>query len=81
MRTLPQPECKYGYTQKQLERILGDRISDFDKFMNGQTGAICNGQEYNYDDDKHEMTGCGPHGYVVYKSDLEGFLNGNKIWD
>ena len=66
---IPKPACRYGYTEEQVEEIVGDRLEEFHVWFRGQTGAICDGGKfYN--------TGCGPHGAVVYAHDLERFLSG-----
>lgn len=81
IKDLPAPECKYGYTQDQLKSILKDRFNDFCDYSIGSTGTICNGQEYNRDTDKHDLTNCGPHGLVTYKCDVETFLEGRPTFD
>lgn len=78
---LPKPECKYGYPQKQLKEILGDRVNEFNKYVVGQTGTICNGKIYNYDKDKYEPSGCGPHGIVTYMCDVRTFLENRPTLD
>jgi hypothetical protein len=81
VKDLPKPKCEFGYPTDQLEEILGDRLKEFNKYMVGQTGSICVGQKYNRDTDKHDLTGCGPHGIVVYKCDLITFLEGRATLD
>lgn len=80
---LPKPECKYGYTENQLIEILSpiNKYVEFNKWMYGQTGSICDGREYDYGKKEYVATGCGPHGGVVYSSDLERFLQGRPIID
>lgn len=80
-KTLPKPQCKYGYPDKQLEEILKDEYRTFLNWMNGQTMTLCDGREYDHKLEEYRSTGCGPHGAVVYKHDLEGFLNGRQVWD
>jgi hypothetical protein len=74
------PECDMGYTVPQLEEILGDRMPDFDRFMHGQTFSLCDGRLYNYETKGYDA-GCGPHGTVVNRSDLERFLRGGRVID
>ena len=49
---------------------------EFRKWHNGQTGAICDGREYDHDLGRYVNTPCmgAPHGYVVYGDDLARFL-------
>lgn len=75
------PACELGYPGDQLERILGDRLPAFGLWMSGQTGVICDGQRYSYERGESEPTGCGPHGPVVYATDLTRFLAGRPIID
>lgn len=74
-KNLPIPECKYGYTEVQITSILGVKLEQFNCWMRGKTGAICDGREYNYDKKIYESTNCGPHGFIIYKTDLLRFLN------
>lgn len=78
---LPKSECKLGYPINQIEKILGSRLDEFNKYMVGQTGAICEGREYDYNKKKYKPSGCGPHGIVVYKCDLLTFLEGRPTLD
>lgn len=73
---LPAPACELGYTFEQVEQITGEHFSDFEEWFAGQTGAICDGQRYNYDIREYEKTGCGPHGCIIYPWDVERFLRG-----
>jgi hypothetical protein len=38
---LAKQSCELGYTQQDLASILADRVVEFDKWMFGQTVAIC----------------------------------------
>lgn len=78
---LPQPICKMGYTKAQLEQILGPRLTEFNRWMYGQTGAICDGREYDHAAKAYKPTNCGPHGMVVYAHDLRQFLSGGRALD
>ncbi len=75
------PGCQLGYTDDQLGRILGDRLPEFFRWMAGQTVAVCDGRQYNYDTKEYEPTGCGPHGSATYAWDLQRFLDGRPIID
>ncbi len=79
--TLEKPECSIGYPQSQLERILGDRLDEFNRWMNGQTMTLCDGRSYCYECKQYRETGCGPHGPVVYQWDLGRYLAGKPIID
>lgn len=75
------PECQLGYTETQLDRILGDRRREFNAWMRGQTIAMCDGKKYNHEEKRYEDTGCGPHGLVVYSWDLQRFIFGLPVVD
>lgn len=74
---LPKPECEMGYPLAQVKNILGNNIDTFNKWMVGQTGAICNGKLYDRDLDKNVSSGCGPHGMIIYTHDLKEFIRFN----
>jgi hypothetical protein len=71
MKTLEPPACRYGYTDEQVERIVGDQIDAFNHWMAGQTLAVCDG------------TGrCRKaHGTITYQIDLLRFLDGHTPLD
>lgn len=73
---LPRPACRYGYTDAQVRDIVGPRLDAFRAWHRGQTGAICNGREYDPAGGADVATGCGPHGMIVYPDDLRRFLAG-----
>lgn len=79
---LPEPECRGGYTQRQIEEITGGRFDEFTHWMRGQTMMLCEGYRYNHDTQEYE-TACGgiSHGGIVYPWDLERFLSGRPIID
>jgi hypothetical protein len=81
--TLPRPACPLGYPRDQLERILGDRLAAFHKWHVGQTGAICDGRDWNWTAKEYEPNECAdnPHGMVVYASDVREFLAGRRPSD
>lgn len=74
--TTPKPECRLGYTEVQLDAILGDRRANFNRWMRGQTIALCGGPR-----DGGDRTCTVPHGVAVYPWDLENFLRGGPILD
>jgi hypothetical protein len=78
---MERPECELGYPVDQLMRILGDRFSEFLKWMTGQTFTSCTGTRYNYLAEEYEPTGCGPHGFVYYEWDVKRFLSGLPVID
>lgn len=78
---LPKPDCKLGYTQQQVEAIMGPRSTDFHRWMRGQTVSLCEGTEWDYDSQTSKLTGCGPHGVIIYRSDVEQFLRGGGPLD
>jgi hypothetical protein len=85
MSSLPEPACPYGYTRKQIVEILATstRVEEFDKWMRGQTMSMCQGKSYNYEMRVYEPSACAgnAHGTVVYRHDLERFLQGLEPLD
>ena len=81
MAKLPKPDCELGYTDKQVDTIMGLRMAEFQRWMAGQTMAICDGRRFSYAENRYEATGCGPHGYITYPWDLQRFLDGKPIID
>lgn len=80
-KILPEPACELGYTIDQLREIMGERFDEFCKWTYGQTVALCDSTRYDYDLKKSIATGCGPHGAVVYRWDVERFLDGRPVVD
>ena len=78
---LPVPECQSGYTRGQLETLFGDRLDEFWHWFRGQTGSICDGRRYDHEKRQYFPTGCGPHGPVVYQSDVVRFVRGMGPFD
>ena len=70
-RVMEKPKCNMGYTRAQLARILGIRLPKFDRWMRGQTGAVCEGNG------KCKAV----HGFIVYPHDLQQFLDGRMSFD
>lgn len=81
LKELPEPECELGYTDSQLKTILGSRYKEFMSWMSGQTVAICDGRVFNYEANRMQDSGCGPHGVVVYYWDLKRYLDGLPVVD
>jgi hypothetical protein len=81
MSNIPKAECRFGYPVQQLENILGNRITEFYKWMHGQTFSSCDGRLYNYETEAYEASNCGPHGFVYYQGDVERFLDNRPIVD
>lgn len=79
--SLMDPECNMGYTEEQVTRIMGARLYDFRRWMHGQTGAICDGKQWNPETEEYEQTQCGPHGFITYRQDVERFLLGLPVVD
>lgn len=81
-RPLPTSNCGQGYPRSQLIAIIPtDELERFDAWMDGQTMSICDGRRYNHVAREYENTGCGPHGPVVYRHDLQRFLDRLPIID
>ena len=69
--TLEISECYMGYPRSQVERVVGpERIKEFDRWMYGQTAAICQGENCQVS-----------HGTVIYPWDVKRFLEGRPIID
>jgi hypothetical protein len=75
------PECQLGYPETQLMEMLGPIMDSFMYWMRGQTFSACDGKRYNYETNKYEDTGCGPHGYVFYTHDVERFFSELSVFD
>ena len=79
---LPPPECVSGYTRAQIEEILGDRTAEFWAWMRGQTMTLCEGRKYDHGTKSYVVACNGiAHGPVVYRWDLERFIDGRPIID
>ncbi len=78
---LPAPSCKLGYTAEDLLNVLGTRLNEFYMWMGGQTFSSCDGRRYNHETEEYEPTYCGPHGFVYYPWDVQGFLDDKPITD
>lgn len=73
--------CRYGFTENDLDQLLGARRPEFDRWMRGQTQAICDGRTFDYGANSYVPSGCGPHGVISYGSDVRRFLSGGPIVD
>lgn len=80
-----EPLCKYGYTNSQIEEIMGDDLDNFIEWMYGQTMMICEGRAYNHETKEYEEA-CGgvSHGTVFFNWDVQRYLEGGlakEYWD
>ena len=81
-----QPECRLGYPECQVTRILANndkRLDEFNSWMFGCTMALCDGRVYNPETKLYEPSACfqHPHGAVVYTWDMARFLAGLPVID
>jgi hypothetical protein len=90
------PSCPDGYTEKDLEIIMGARLPEFRKWMTGQTCSLCEGKEYNHATQQYQSTVCSGmfpgmavsrdevlegHGMITYTWDVDRFLKGLPVID
>ncbi|MFT4260365.1 hypothetical protein [Microbacterium sp.] len=79
MTTLPPPDCAFGYTQEQVNDLLGDGPAQqaFWDWMYGQTQALCTGEQYSHTEGHMVPNSCAghPHGPVVYTWDFARYWN------
>lgn len=81
---LEPPECHLGYPIQQLKDRLPDAdFEDLNKWMSGQTGAICEGRRYDHETREYEPDECAnePHGFVWYTHDIERWKRGLPVID
>lgn len=80
--TIPQ-SCPIGLTEDDLEKLFGDELEDFKKWMVGQTFSICTGERYDFDQNAYTSSSCfpNPHGYVYYRGDVERYILGLPVID
>jgi hypothetical protein len=72
---MPKPECRWGYTEAQVNKIMGERVDEFRSWMDGQTVGFCQGRAYDHDKrEYYEVCDGKHHGVVVYSCDIERFL-------
>ncbi|MDR2323279.1 MAG: hypothetical protein LBE60_16715 [Microbacterium sp.] len=61
---LPEPECAFGYSERQLRDALGDRYDDFIEYVLMRANAICTGN-----------SPCAvAHGNTFYQHDVQRFV-------
>ena len=60
---LPEPKCKWGYTEEQVADIMGDRLNEFRKWNRGSTMVSC----------------WDHHGSITYVEDVANFLRGLAV--
>lgn len=75
--------CPHGYTEEDLQTLLGDRYQTFMHWMRGQTVSECDGFKYNHETSEYELSDCSnqPHGTIYYSHDVKRFLKGKPIID
>ncbi len=74
--------CKYGMTIDDLADVFNEgELAELYDWMRGQTGAICEGREWDYDLGDYIEVDCGPHGMVVYRNDVMRFIEGLPVVD
>lgn len=71
------PECRGGYTYRQVQEIVGDREDDFWHWMRGQTMMVCGGPD-DGGNKKCEVAHGAP---IVYSWDMERYLAGRPVLD
>lgn len=72
IEAMPEPICKYGYTQSQVDLIIGlARKDEFAEWMRGQTVSLCEGC------DGTRLA----HGFITYRSDVWRFINSMPVVD
>lgn len=82
VENLPEPQCKLGYPVTQLPDFLTeDQFIRLGNWMDGQTMILCEGWYYDYDRKEKVPDDCGPHGTVVYRRDINRFLQGLPVDD
>lgn len=72
---LPEPKCIYGFTNKQIQTIMGNRLEAFQKWMRGQTVCCCPGMSQGCDNTDHRDS------TIVFEEDVVRFLKGLPIVD
>lgn len=83
---LPRSACPMGYGAEEIGELLakhGRTTDEFYGYIEGQTGAICDGQRWDPEKHTYVPTECAslPHGFVVYKGDLRRFLSRRRVLD
>ena len=76
---LPDPVCHIGYDTDQVRHIVGARYALFERWMYGQTQAICEARLYDHEAREYKPSACSEaHGVVTYPWDVEAFLRGRS---
>lgn len=78
------PDCTLGFSTQFLEGILSTRdYANLQRWMDGQTGAICDGRVYNHETKQYEPSECAdnPHGVVYYAHDVRRWALGLPVID
>ena len=69
------PVCKLGFTREQVEQLVAEDIGEFDRWIFGQTFAICEGPVWDFER-QVPVPSCGvAHGTVYYSADVIRFLS------
>lgn len=80
------PSCPMGYTREDLQKYFGAVEGEAHPLwtqLNGQTGAICNGQLYSYENEEYFPSPCAdnPHGFISYTHDVYEYWAGLPVSD
>lgn len=82
---LPPPSCRLGYTDDDLAALLpsyGRTLDELWAWMVGQTGALCEGRQWDPATGSYvEACGGAAHGPVVYPWDVRTFLRRGPVLD
>jgi hypothetical protein len=71
-----------GMTSDDLKQCFSEEgLKRLYHWMRGQTGAICEGREWDYATSDYIDTDCGPHGMVIYRHDVQRFIDGEPVID
>lgn len=82
MHVLPDPLCELGYTIDQVKEVLKDRYPEFERWMQHQTVALCDGREYDHKTKTFSPACNGvAHGAIIYRGDLMRFIEDRPIID
>lgn len=78
----PDQPCGLGLPSEHLRQVLSaGQFKSLNAYLVGQTIGICDGRRYNHDTEEYEPTGCGPHGTVVYRRDVQRWIDGLPVDD
>lgn len=76
--SLPKPECRGGYTSRQIADLFPSTEHIFWAWMHGQTMMICGGPSDGAGERNCHVAHGGP---IVYPWDLERYLAGKPVID